>query len=50
MTPAEIESIKQSIDRARKALAQGLIADPDAASQLRRMIAYYLKKLEQEAR
>lgn len=43
-----MSDIRESIRKAREALEKGLIADPEAASQLRRMIVYYEAQLKAE--
>lgn len=46
MEAEEVLRLKKSIMEAKETLKQGRILDPEAASQLRRMIGYYEEKVE----
>lgn len=41
-----IERLKRSIEEAKEAIREGLIQDPEAESQLCRMIWYYEKEVK----
>lgn len=48
MNQCEKESLEASIAKSEEALRKGLIIDPEAASQIRRMIWYYKEKIKTE--
>lgn len=48
MTKTEKERLEKSIESAKATLANELILDPEAASQIRRMLYYYENKIKQE--
>ena len=48
MEQAEKERLQRSIQNAKKAISEGLVLDPEAKSQLYRMIDYYEDKLKED--